>query len=976
MSFPFLLLLDLFFLFCFCWAEVMFPRTVSSSSGESGHTASADTDVFPPFEDADNDADVAPPLCEATRVMACPDGVWCAAVHSDGALWIDERGCVQLWPRRAALPTVLVEFGQRPPALVVIMAEQRVVLVWPQEARLCDLHCETAADLTSPAGRAESSYFLSDVWRVPCALCEPRHATAASDGSAVAICSSNALTVLDVSDDGVSTSVGAATDVCGEGDGLPHSCTSASTERPDARLLSVDCADWFGECGCTRACFGTSDRLYVVSGANHLVAVTPDWRRRSLTLLRDGHVLSRTLQVSCLAASSGRDALLVVAFSDGSLRLLEMETLDVFRSLNLGVLMERVLRSREPQQPAASTTTTDVPHVTIRDVAVGTTHFTVGVANAVVYVDKETLELCPSRTAVFSDAEGCVGGREAVSVVGDTTVRCTADGSWIAFLPAAEELIYGVPPPVVQLPLNMTPAAAGPQDAAHSLGTRAAFAQHAHYATPQGEEDLVHATQPLPPAWLAPFPPAEKEASRNARNRDKPVTFGHPIRSSGYAAAPWSVQQTQQKKAAQRAKAASKRVGGAGAGPGESRRCQLLFPYDQHRFVAMPFTQRSAEEGPRRLSSSTRVVGALTDKKVTAATAAVAVPRMAAIGAVPHRAAVLGVAFDAVGEVLLTAGGDGEVHATVYHATPSKGTVKAATSSLTAGPFPLTLHDHRGPVSSVDTSLSVKELLVLSAGGSDGTLKLWRPKSREAPYLSYSVESTQDVRQARFFYVDKFIAYAAGNTFALHHYAVDRDGGGELHRGRNDSTLSAPLFQYPLPCHTITAMECINHFSSSLVLLSGSNKELHVLDVSTQQTARTVENAHQRSIHHIAMCRGSRFAGDACSLTAQHLFVTAGLDNTVCLWDLRQAVPARRFTRHKNQSLPSVGLALSPTSAMVAVGSEDRRVYVYDVAMGGAPLDTLPCSETATSIVWHPTDPVMAVGLSSGEVCFFGQTRT
>ncbi|CAD2218066.1 hypothetical protein ADEAN_000555200 [Angomonas deanei] len=98
------------------------------------------------------------------------------------------------------------------------------------------------------------------------------------------------------------------------------------------------------------------------------------------------------------------------------------------------------------------------------------------------------------------------------------------------------------------------------------------------------------------------------------------------------------------------------------------------------------------------------------------------------------------------------------------------------------------------------------------------------------------------------------------------------------------------------------------------------------------------------------------------------------MDNAVHLWDMRLSGKVRQFALHKNSSLPSVGLAVSPEGERIAVGSEDRSIYLYDVRQGSTPLDVISTGNgVPLALAWNPLDPVLCAGLSSGEVLFYGQ---
>jgi WD40 repeat protein len=165
----------------------------------------------------------------------------------------------------------------------------------------------------------------------------------------------------------------------------------------------------------------------------------------------------------------------------------------------------------------------------------------------------------------------------------------------------------------------------------------------------------------------------------------------------------------------------------------------------------------------------------------------------------------------------------------------------------------------------------------------------------------------------------------------------------------------------------VNALDCFSAFSSTVAVWAGSNKQIGIYDAAVDSNIRVMDEGHARSIHSLEVVRGSRFAD--VHTGALHIFATAGLDKSVKLWDMRQANPVRVFLGHVNSAV-KVGLCWSPCARFVAVGSEDRSVYVYD-AGSGAVLSKLTASDTVTSVRFHPLLPVMAVSAANGSVTFF-----
>lgn len=727
--------------------------------------------------------------------------------------------------------------------------------------------------------------------------------SASPDGSLAALSTSNALVLVD--------------------------CNSSPPPKPfleevESPLIVLSCMEWYNEKGCALTCFASAERLFVLSPSNHLVSLHPDWSSRTVELERDGHVITRAHNVVCMAASSVRDALLVVGLSDGTLKLIQMDTLDIFRTLDLVNLLEKMVtpsalppqkrqwkackgrggfqRVNQPATPAPPSldyldfTPGTLFHGFVCDVAVGGRYITASMPDAVLFIDKNSFALDEDRVYFFDENVG-IGKPPKPCDDEDMletplTTLCADNGCWVS-LNAHNNTIQ------------------------HFLAATSKIYCSPSLVVDNDEKDIVHEAVSLPDKWLTRMSlPCDDEGTKRGKIAPKPVTFGHKVRSAGYTDVPWSVQQKQKKAAA------GSRNSKQGFKVGEEPETQVMVPYESHKLTPMSSANRT----------------------------------LAAAGNV-HHSAITGAIFSATGQALLTSSSDSSVFNLKYPVAKHNGDG-------------IGLRGHTAAVLGVHTNLSLKTTLVLS-NGADATIRIWKPGSRETPFLTHKVPKVNEVRAARFFYTDKFVAYTAGNAVELCKFVLD-NGGGDLDRKRNDSCFSAPLVHLGVDAQHITTMECINHFTSPLIVAAGSNKSLSVIDVSSQQFVRVVADAHSRGIHKIAMCTNSRFV-HSCPASVEHLFLTAGLDSAVNLWDLRQSKSVRQYALHKNTALTTLGLALSPSGSFFAVGSEDRSVYIYDIKCAGAPLDILSCNDVPTALTWHPVDPVLAVGTSSGTVLLYGQ---
>lgn len=680
-------------------------------------------------------------------------------------------------------------------------------------------------------------------------------------------------------------------------------------------LILLDCTEWYSDPGAAMTCCASSQRLFVLSKVNHLVSIFPDWISQTAQLERDGHVLTRAHVVTCLAASAIRDALLVVGLSDGTIKLLQMDTLNLFRSLDLTALLEKTIPSSSSSSPLfrgwkackgknarqrrlqleAYSPDTGLEGASsgrfqsfVCDAAVGGQFIVVATPDAVMSINKDSFILEEERLFFFKDGTESDGkateyDSESNKDFFDSTriTVCAPNGCF---------LTHDMVNRKVQHFVSAQPFPLSSMDGAAS------------------EENIVHAQQPLPEKWLTRL----SIPGDDTKSSGKPVTFGKPIKSSGYMEMPWSEQQ--------KFKQRSPRKGQQAVATEPS--AVIYESYDQHKL--------------KPLSGANRVLSSRGN---------------------PHRSAITSSVFSSNGQYLITGSSDFSIFALKYPVAKHGGEGVG-------------LRGHTGTVVGLDVGLSLKTTLVLSCS-TDGSMRVWKPECRETPYITHAVEKGREVRGAKLFYTDKFVSYAVGNIIQMCKFALD-NGGGELDRKRNRSCFSDSLLTLYVDAQHITAMDCINHFPSSLVVAAGSNKSLTILDVVTQQAVQEIPNAHSRGIHRVAMCTNSRFSRN-CSVATEHLFFTAGLDNAVNMWDLRQPRSIRQFALHKNCALTTLGLSFSPSGAFFAVGSEDRSVYLYDITTGGSALDIINCDDTPTSLAWHPTDPILAVGTASGSLNLYGQ---
>ena len=88
------------------------------------------------------------------------------------------------------------------------------------------------------------------------------------------------------------------------------------------------------------------------------------------------------------------------------------------------------------------------------------------------------------------------------------------------------------------------------------------------------------------------------------------------------------------------------------------------------------------------------------------------------------------------------------------------------------------------------------------------------------------------------------------------------------------------------------------------------------------------------------------------------------------LWDLRSLTCAQRFDWPDPSLRLSPGIGWSPCSDLVAFGSDDGAIYVFDRRRIGSYVKKLESARSGavTDLQFHPGKPVLLAGTQSGDV--------
>ncbi|RLN97215.1 hypothetical protein BBJ28_00021168 [Nothophytophthora sp. Chile5] len=249
----------------------------------------------------------------------------------------------------------------------------------------------------------------------------------------------------------------------------------------------------------------------------------------------------------------------------------------------------------------------------------------------------------------------------------------------------------------------------------------------------------------------------------------------------------------------------------------------------------------------------------------------------------------------------------------------------------------------------------------------------------------------QDVVDARFFYMDKFLLSACGNTARLHQFELDEvyaraassNSKGKSKTKKSDIEVLENQSRKKQVAHwsfddmqSVTSLACVNGgFLSSVAVVAGSDRSLRVLDVGAAgggRTVRVMRDAHSRAAHTVALPRPSCFASHPSNL--YDLLLSSAPDSTTHLWDIRADNCVMRFCEHVNR-VHALGVAFSPCMRYVATGSEDRAAYIYDIRTGRRLVKLKGHSDVVTSVAFSPLHPQLATASYDGSVRFYSSDR-
>uniref|UniRef100_K3WJZ4 Anaphase-promoting complex subunit 4 WD40 domain-containing protein n=1 Tax=Globisporangium ultimum (strain ATCC 200006 / CBS 805.95 / DAOM BR144) TaxID=431595 RepID=K3WJZ4_GLOUD len=268
------------------------------------------------------------------------------------------------------------------------------------------------------------------------------------------------------------------------------------------------------------------------------------------------------------------------------------------------------------------------------------------------------------------------------------------------------------------------------------------------------------------------------------------------------------------------------------------------------------------------------------------------------------------------------------------------------------------------------------------ASASPGKIKSSGSATRAFNSSSAKKVTKQEIVDAMFFYMDKFIVSGCGNAIRLHQFELD-----ELHARaqtkkakKNDilveenKSRKKKVAEWTIDAmQSLTALTCVNgSFLSSVIIAAGSDRSLRILDAAVGgKTLRVISDAHVRAAHTVALPKASCFTSHPSNF--YDLLLSSAPNSTIHLWDIRADNCVMRFGEHVNRVHP-LGVAFSPCMRYVATGSEDRTTYLYDIRKGRCLRKLTGHTDVVTCVAFNPLYPQLATSSYDGTIRFYSDT--
>lgn len=323
----------------------------------------------------------------------------------------------------------------------------------------------------------------------------------------------------------------------------------------------------------------------------------------------------------------------------------------------------------------------------------------------------------------------------------------------------------------------------------------------------------------------------------------------------------------------------------------------------------------------------------------------------------------------------------GPVTGLAFDAAAGKLAVCTVASAVRTLRLPVSRHAGAGDVllghdARVHTARFSHDGGMLLTASADKTARLWALRGGGSKDAAIVFDKDADgkphaaeVKDAAFFYLDRFVLLACGAALRLYSFKLD-----DKSRLDDVSRLAAGTGRYRKAhawvdiggAHAVSAMACVNSVLSHLVLAATTDRAVHLLDAASGKVVRTIPDAHARAAHTLRAPTPS--AAAAVPRSALDVFASAATDGAVKLWDLRdRCACAGSLSGHVNRR-ERVGVDLSPCLRYLAAGSEDGRVHVYDLRTHLEVAAPRGHTDVVSAVAYNPLHPQLATGSYDGTV--------
>ncbi|XP_065833672.1 WD repeat-containing protein 27-like [Oscarella lobularis] len=297
-----------------------------------------------------------------------------------------------------------------------------------------------------------------------------------------------------------------------------------------------------------------------------------------------------------------------------------------------------------------------------------------------------------------------------------------------------------------------------------------------------------------------------------------------------------------------------------------------------------------------------------------------------------------------------------------------------------------TFRGHDGSITSIHWSHKSDWLLT---GSTDRTARLWSISQLDKPILTLdSLNSNfkgdqptksgetrhgfKEIKESRFYYVDKFLLVASGDSLYMYKYFIDSQKVDDIKRYQTNNKYKLVKSFSAQKAQNITTFSSVNSFHSCLVLTAGSDKTVEIFDMNAGRSARLMPDVHTRPVHCISQNEGSSFVSHPPG--AYDLFLTAAAADGIKLWDLREDRCVRRYSGHANR-FHSVGMSFSPCGRFIACGSEDKSAYLYDIRANTFLNKLTGHCDVVADVAFHPQVPQLVTSCLDGQLRLFSDVQ-